>query len=299
MKNYLLQQNYTWRTANYYSNSNYTKIANDLTTFLDILPLQTVNSLNVVAFCSASQFSSCAPMSCSTGAFFVPQLTNAPSVKTLSDEWGVYDTGVQSADAVYTITSNFLSSNLTFAQSFYSKVEFTQSCSSQCTANARGYIWYPLLSTHSAMNKKHYDTSTENAGWSVKYFTSSSSEDLASNIVQIFGVLTQASAFCSHTAIDTYNNVEYGCSVNAGYAGVLMPMRLQVIPDGSSLSGVWHYKEFTNTPENAFAALQNFTTNFTDAQLCYSKMALSMGADSNGNENIGDSHVSFWYQDLA
>lgn len=148
-------QSYTWKVADYYSSGNYHNVANDVTTFLNILPQKTVNTSKVFGWLSITPYFGCDYLNYYTGIFFVPQLSSCPSANGLSDQWSIYNTGTQTGDSSFNDALSFLNMNLTFAQAFHSKIVLTQEpCGSDCTSYSKGYIWYPELNTESSNKVK-------------------------------------------------------------------------------------------------------------------------------------------------
>ncbi len=306
----ITKQNFTWKEADYTQISNYTDNERDVINFLNILSGPSLNSSHVTTFFS---FHDCTTVNSffSGGVFYVPGLNYNPSFNTLSNQWKLYDSGQQFSVSVYSTLANFLNTNLTLEQAFYSKIEISQSC---CSTNmcyydmysatlARGYIWYPALAS-SAQEKNEQDLAISNddgsaASWHVRYFSSSSSDGVAISFAQILNALPSTNVFCSQLAIDSYASTgSRYCSSGEGYGAALIPSNLNAIPSGASLSGNWLVEDFIGIPANAFHSLQNFIGNLTDDQLCYSRMTLSMGGALDA-PNLNASIVSLWYQDLA
>ena len=181
----ITKQNFTWKEADYTQISNYTDNERDVINFLNILSGPSLNSTRIATFFS---FHDCSTVNSffSGGVFYVPGLNYNPSSNTLSNQWKLYDSGQQYSVSIYSNLANFLNTNLTLEQAFYSKVEISQSC---CTTNmcyygdfsatlARGYIWYPSLASLN-QEKDDKDMAVNNdestASWHVRYFSSSSS----------------------------------------------------------------------------------------------------------------------------
>ena len=165
-----LTQNYTWKVANYYSSGNYHSIANDVTTFIDILPQQALNASKVFGWLSATPFNECNYLNYYTGIFFVPQLSISASANSLSGQWSLYNTGTQEGGSSFNDALSFLNNNLTFAQAFYSKVDFTQEPCYGCTTYSKCYIWYPELNTEfskGSVGNTIMDNTAQDSSWSV------------------------------------------------------------------------------------------------------------------------------------